>query len=89
MKNYKRLTFKKSENASNASYDELLNRLAELENKIENGELRDAEEVKKETAKEVLDNISELGSWTNNCDMEWFAETVTRKLKDEYDGKGI
>lgn len=36
MKNYKRLTFKISKNASNASYDELLNRLAELEDKIEN-----------------------------------------------------
>ena len=41
MKNYKRLTFKESKNASNASYDELLNRLAELEDKIENGTLRD------------------------------------------------
>lgn len=39
MKNYKRLAFKRSENASNASYDELLNRLAELEDKIENGTL--------------------------------------------------
>lgn len=43
MKNYKRLTFKKSENASNASYDELLNRLAELEDKIENGTLIEVE----------------------------------------------
>lgn len=39
MKDYKRLTFKKVKNASNASYDELLNRLAELEDKIENGTL--------------------------------------------------
>ena len=48
MKDYKRLTFKRlvdpynddseeSENASAASYEELLNRLAELEDKIENG----------------------------------------------------
>ena len=43
MKNYKRLTFKRSENASNASYDELLNRLAELEDKIENGTLVEIE----------------------------------------------
>ena len=43
MKNYKRLTFKKSENASNASYDELLDRLAELEDKIENGTLIEVE----------------------------------------------
>ena len=50
MKDYKRLTFKRlvdpynddceeSENASAASYEELLNRLAELEDKIENGTL--------------------------------------------------
>ena len=48
MKDYKRLTFKRlvdpydddreeTENASAASYEELLNRLAELEDKIENG----------------------------------------------------
>ena len=43
MKNYKRLTFKRSKNASNASYDELLNRLAELEDKIENGTLVEIE----------------------------------------------
>ena len=43
MKDYKRLTFKRSENASNASYDELLNRLAELEDKIENGTLVEVE----------------------------------------------
>lgn len=50
MENYKRLTFKRlvdpydddceeTENASAASYDELLNRLAELEDKIEDGTL--------------------------------------------------
>ncbi len=50
MKDYKRLTFKRlvepydndceeNENATAASYDELLNRLAELEDKIENGML--------------------------------------------------
>lgn len=43
MKDYKRLTFKESKNASNASYDELLNRLAELEDKIENGTLVEIE----------------------------------------------
>ena len=43
MKDYKRLTFKRSENASNASYDELLNRLSELEDKIENGTLVEVE----------------------------------------------
>lgn len=50
MENYKRLTFKRlvdpynndceeAENATAASYDELLNRPAELEDKIENGTL--------------------------------------------------
>lgn len=50
MKDYKRLTFKRlvdpydedceeTENATAASYEELLNRLAELEDKIENGTL--------------------------------------------------
>lgn len=39
MKDYKRLTFKRSKNASTASYEELLNRLTELEDKIENGTL--------------------------------------------------
>lgn len=50
MKDYKRLTFKRlvdpydddceeTENATTASYDELLNRLAKLEDKIENGTL--------------------------------------------------
>lgn len=50
MENYKRLTFKslvdpydddceETENATAASYEELLNRLAELEDKIENGTL--------------------------------------------------
>lgn len=43
MKDYKRLTFKKSKNISSASYDELLNRLVDLEDKIENGTLIEAE----------------------------------------------
>lgn len=54
MENYKRLTFKRlvdpynndceeAENATAASYDELLNRLAELEDKIENGTLVEIE----------------------------------------------
>lgn len=54
MKDYKRLTFKmlvdpydddceEIENASTASYEELLNRLAELEDKIENGILIEVE----------------------------------------------
>ena len=57
MKNYKRLTFKKSENASNASYDELLNRLTELEDKIENGTLVEIESpyTEEELERELID----------------------------------
>lgn len=65
MENYKRLTFKRlvdpynndceeAENASAASYDELLNRLAELEDKIENGTLV---EVESTCTKEEFDYI--------------------------------
>lgn len=54
MEDYKRLTFKRlvdpydddceeTENAAAASYEELLNRLAELEDKIENGTLIEIE----------------------------------------------
>lgn len=43
MKNYKRLKFKKAKTHLNASYDELLNRLVELEDKIENGTLVEVE----------------------------------------------
>lgn len=61
-----------------------IDRLFDIEDKIESGELRDAEEVRKKTAKEILNSILELGSCTNNCDITWFVKTVTRKLKDEY-----
>ena len=43
MKNYKRLTFKISKNAYNASYNELLDRHAKLKDKIENGTLVEIE----------------------------------------------
>lgn len=54
MEDYKRLTFKRlvdpydddceeTENATAASYEKLLNRLAELEDKIENGTLIEVE----------------------------------------------
>lgn len=57
MKDYKRLTFKESKNASNASYDELLNRLAELEDKIENGTLVEIESpcTKEELERKLID----------------------------------
>jgi hypothetical protein len=68
MEDYKRLTFKRlvepydddceeTENASNASYDELLNRLAELEDKIENGTLIEVELpcTEEELERELID----------------------------------
>ena len=74
---------------------EMYDRLAELEDKIDSGELCERSEVceagycqarefRKETAREILNVISELGSCTNNHDMKWFADTVTCKLKKEY-----
>ena len=54
MKDYKRLTFKRSENASAANYNELLNRLTELEDKIENGTLV---EVESPCTKEEFDYV--------------------------------
>lgn len=56
MKDYKRLTFERlvdpydddceeTENATAASYEELLNRLAELEDKIEKGTFKEVEQT--------------------------------------------
>lgn len=67
MKDYKRLTFKRlvdpydddceeTENVSSASYEELLNRLAELEDKIENRTLVDLPCKVGDTIYEVLKN---------------------------------
>lgn len=49
--------FKISKNASAASYDELLNRLAELEDKIENGTLVEIESpcTEEELERELID----------------------------------
>lgn len=68
MEDYKRLTFKRlvdpydddceeTENASTASYGELLNRLAELEDKIENGTLVEIESprTEEELERELID----------------------------------
>lgn len=56
MKDYKRLTFKRSENASAANYNELLNRLTELEDKIENGTLVEIESpcIEEELERELI-----------------------------------
>lgn len=57
MRDYKRLTFKKNKNASIASYEELLNRLTELEDKIENGTLVEIESpcTEEELERELID----------------------------------
>ena len=51
---------------------EIINRLADLEDKIENGELCDREEIRKETAREILQelyNRLELVSEDGACTM--------------------
>lgn len=68
MKDYKRLTDRTEENFCDAWYcsnedcdkcdaKKNFDRLAELEDKIESGELCDREEVRKETAKEILQEL--------------------------------
>ena len=97
MKDYKRLTGEKGsicdaeycENgdclgcAATINYD----RLAELEDKIESGELCDREEVRKETAKEIL---KELLFSVENCkkkDILWYIESISKRYGVELFGK--
>lgn len=56
---------------------EVVFRLAELEDKIECGELCEREEVRKETAREIADW---LRGW-----LEWDEEGVVREIKEKYD----
>lgn len=63
------------------------NRLAELEDKIESGELCDREEVRKETAKEIL---QELLFSVENCkkkDILWYIESISKRYGVELFGK--
>ena len=70
MKNYKRLTdertsvcdarYCENDNCSKCSAQLNYQRLAELEDKIESGELCDREEVRKETAKEIILRINQV-----------------------------
>lgn len=63
MKEYKRLTEKDIPEsvARNIEYATFYYRLQVIEDKIESGELRNTEEVRKETAKEILQMIKEKG----------------------------
>lgn len=62
MKEYKRLTEKDIPLSvvRNIKHETFYYRLRELEDKIESGELRDTEEIRKETAKEILENVNIL-----------------------------
>lgn len=62
------------------------NRLAELEDKIESGELCDREEVRKETAREILLLLGKGFDETtkkNFKDLQWY-EQFCRELKFRY-----
>lgn len=96
MKDYKRLTFDCWKYDEFLKQDEKYARLAELEDKIESGELCDREEVRKETARDILkplyDAIMEYPDYCVNLSedikslmKEYGIEQVgnSDKLKDE------
>lgn len=65
---------------------EIINRLADLENKIENGELCDREEIRKETAREILILLGKGFDETTKKDFKdlpWY-ESFCRELKFRY-----
>ena len=96
MKDYKRLTEK-----DNCYYDDmeriddlggadiLYDRLAELEDKIESGELCDLEEVRKETAREILKPLYDVIMEHSACcvnlseDIKFLMEKYGIDLEDE------
>lgn len=65
-------------------YEIKKNRLAELEDKIESGELCDREEVRKKTAKSILDWIEKVWK-SNNGNLQQYMFDNLRKcyLEDE------
>ena len=81
---------------------EIMSRLAELEDKIESGELCDREEVRKETAREILDKIycavenarleseyqNDKGKWVID-EHEFMSEFTLGKLHELYAEYGI
>lgn len=67
--------------------DYCLAKFAELEDKIESGELCDREEVRKQTAKEIL---KELLFSVENCkkeDILWYIESISKRYGVELFGK--
>ena len=65
---------------------EIMSRLAELEDKIESGELCEREEVRKETAKEILILLGkgfDENTGKNFKDLPWY-ESFCRELKFRY-----
>lgn len=65
---------------------EMMNRLAELEDKIESGELCDRDEVRKETAREILLLLGkgfDENTGKNFKDLPWY-ESFCRELKFRY-----
>ena len=101
MKDYKRLTKRYGNIVSYAEplqsdfigiiYEEqkkreMMNRLAELEDKIESGELCDREEVKKETAREILILLGhgfDVNTGKSFKDLPWYKQ-FCRELKFRY-----
>lgn len=55
------------------------NRLADLEDKIDSGELCDREEVRKETAREIADWLDSSSSL-----FVWDEENVSQKIRKRY-----
>ena len=89
MKDYKRLTDSAIASMISRTLDNRLEaktyiRLAELEDKIESGELCDREEVRKETAKSILDWIEKVWK-SNNGNLQQYMFDNLRKcyLEDE------
>lgn len=71
---YERLTIKRENGFAtvrNTTLQGLIDRLAELEDKIESGELCDRDEVRKETAKIIyrLRNLSHVGHLRSELDL--------------------
>lgn len=100
MKDYTRLTEKdiywqdeafwqSSQEPSYEEVEEIYYRLAELEEKIESGELCDREEVRKETAREILEPLYNVIMEHPGCcvnlseDIKFLVEKYGIDLKDE------
>ena len=86
MKDYKRLTFDCWKYDEFLKQDKKYARLAELEDKIESGEICDREEVRKETAREILFLLGKGFDETKGKDFKdlpWYKQ-FRRELKFRY-----